>query len=799
MRPQHGPLSVPFRVTNRVPRLRARSTLRKAPHLKGWMRRPRKRSVGAGPVLAVAVAMLATATSPEAAAQATGPAKRKLVWLAPDYSKGDLTGDQRVDQADLSVLTAGLGATKSSGTRWRRVAKDDFDGDGVITVSDLAGLSHEMIYNDGRFNVIEATVESAQAAMEAGKLTAVQLTQMYLNRIKAYDDAMVDNDPSTKLNSIITVNPHALQDAARLDAERKSQGPRSMLMGVPVIVKDNYNTFDMPTTVGCKCLETNQPSTDAFMIKQLRDAGAIILAKANLTEFASGYSGISSFKKSSNAWIPGGDSGGSSAGTGAAITANLGMVGLGTDTGGSIQVPGSYQGLADVYQSFGLVSREGIAPLALDQDRGGPLTRTLADSVILLDTYAKTDPNDSTTADSNKVREPSYAAFLDKSSLQGARIGYVSSAGTGDSNIGTNPGIQRTFNEAKATITAKGATLVDIGSVKMQTTSSGSTQEFGHDIDQWLKTYIPADSDLPHNADELKALLTAHPELSSISGQVIDRINRIPQYNDWMKGHAQEIANNQATINKIMDDNNLDAIIYPTTTRFGVAGGSGYSNVMIASLSGFPSVSVPAGYGDQSDVGGDMPQRAVGAPTTISFLGRMDSDGELIKLGYAFEQATHYRHAPSRFPDLNPSSPAPVVKGTPSFRVDAPQTKVHNGQTVTAKVLARNVPDAYSYTTTVRFDPAKVTPQVDKITSGVSGFTRVSVKGSTLTIVHTKLGSSPSAAGDFTLANVPFLARTSSGPGQITLKSVTIVGADSLNRQMYVSPKTRPTHPAKLR
>jgi len=736
--------------------------------------------------LAVAVATLTTGTSP-ATAHSSTPAKRELVWLNPDYSRGDLTGDKRVDQADLSILAAALGTTRRSGASWRKVAKDDFDGDGVITVSDLAGLSHQMIYNDGRFDVVEATIESAQAAMEAGKLTAVQLTQMYLDRIKAYDEAMVDNDPATKLNSILTINPNALRDAARIDAERRSRGPRGMLMGIPVIVKDNYNTFDVKTTVGCKCLETNQPKTDAFVVKQLRDAGAIILAKANLTEFASGYSGVSSFKKSSNAWIVGGDSGGSSAGTGAAITANLGLVGLGTDTGGSIQVPGSYQGLADVYQSFGLVSREGVAPLALDQDRAGPLTRTLADSVILLDTYAKTDRKDATTADADKVRERSYSAFLDKSGLDGARIGYVSSVGTRDSNIGTNPGIQRIFEEAKATIAAEGATLVDVGSVKMQTTSSGSTQEFGHDIDQWLKTYIPRGSDLPNNAEELKALLTAHPELSSISGQVIDRINRIPEYEAWMPGHAQEITNNQATIDKIMDDNDLDAIIYPTTTRFGVSGGSGYSNVMIASLSGFPSVSVPAGYGQQSDVGGDMPQRAVGAPATVSFLGRLNSDGELIKLGYAFEQATRYRQAPSRFPALKPAHPAPVVDGPASFRIDVPGKKVRSHQTVTAKVLGRDVPDAYSYTTTITFDPKKVTPQINKITGGVSGFTRATVKGSTLTIVHTKLGSSPSAAGDFTLAAVPFVTKTSSGTGRITLRSVTVVGADSLDRQVYGS------------
>ena len=302
----------------------------------------------------------------------------------------------------------------------------------MITISDVAALSKQVIYNDGDFQIVEASVVDAQASMEAGKLTAVELTQKYLDRIAAYDNATVNGDPATALELHHRhVNPHALADAAALDAERATSGPRSLLHGIPVIVKDNFNTFDMPTTVGCKCLDGFVPGTDAYMVEKLRDAGAIILAKANLTEFASGYTGQSSYKRSSNAYLPGGESGGSSAGTGAAIAANLGMIGLGSDTGGSIQVPGAYQGLADVYQSFGLVSREGIAPLAGDQDRGGPLTRTLADSVIMLDLYAGSDPDDATTVDADADREDSYAAYLDKNGLDGARIGYVSTIGAG--------------------------------------------------------------------------------------------------------------------------------------------------------------------------------------------------------------------------------------------------------------------------------------------------------------------------------------------------------------------------------
>jgi amidase len=759
----------------------------------------RRRAVGLTAAAALSVTALATSggagaapATPAAAAPATG-----LVYLNPDYSSGDLTGDQRVDSTDLSTLIAAMGTDSGDGPAWTAVAKDDADEDGVITVSDLAALSRQVIYDDGDFELIEAGIVDAQASMEAGKLTATELTKMYLDRIAAYDDAQVDGNPTTRLNSILTTNPHALEIAEELDAERATSGPRSMLHGIPVIVKDNFNTLDMPTTVGCKCLDGFVPSTDAYMVEQLRAAGAIILAKANLTEFASGYTGLSSYQRSSNAFVPGGESGGSSAGTGAAITANLGMVGLGSDTGGSIQVPGAYQGLADVYQSFGLVSREGIAPLAGDQDRGGPLTRTLADSAIMLDAYAGSDPADATTADADADREDSYASYLDQDGLDGARIGYVSTTGPG-SHIGTNPAIDRVFQEAKATMAEQGATLVDVGEVRMQTTSSGSTREFGHDIGEFLKTYVPAGSPYPGDADELKALLTEHPELSSISASVIDRINRIPEYDEFMETHDDEIAANQATINGVLEDHDLDAIVYPTVTRFGVPGGSGYSNVMIASLSGHPSVSVPSGWAKQSDYvdGGVLPANAVGLPTTVSFLGRMNSDGELIKLGYAFEQATKYRAAPERFPDLNrdPGAP-PAVTGTPTFQIGMPWTQPEAGETTRVSVQARNIPDAYSYTATIRFDPTKVTPDLDGLTSGTSGLTKAFVSGSTLVVVHTKLGSSPAAVGNIELADIPFRARAG-GLGAVSVAAVAIVGSDSTEATTFVRPPVTVTHPA---
>lgn len=777
------------------------------------MKTSHSKAIGRSTAAALAAAALVSAFAlpSHAADAADADSKKELVYLNPAYSSGDLTDDQRVDTDDLDLVFDALGVTSADGAAWTPVADADLDGDGIITLSDIAALSHQAIYNDGDFEIIEADVLSAQAAMEAGRLTASELTQMYIDRIAAYDKATVEGDPASALNSILKVNDHALEIAAELDAERAESGPRSLLHGIPVIVKDNFNTFDTPTTVGCKCLDGFTPSTDAYMVKKLRDAGAIILAKANLTEFASGYTGVSSYMRSSNAYVPGrtvptpddlvrgGESGGSSAGTGAAITSNFGMIGLGSDTGGSIQVPGAYQGLADVYQSFGLVSREGIAPLAGDQDRGGPLTRTLADSVIMLDLYAGADPNDATTTNADADREDSYAAFLDANGLDGARIGYVSTTGQG-SHLGTNPAIARIFEEAKTTIAAEGATLVDIGELRMQTTSSGSTREFGHDIGEFLKTYVPADSTYPGDADELKALLTAQPELSSISSSVIDRINRIPEYEAFMETHDDEIRANQETIDGVLEANDLDAIIYPTVARFGVPGGSGYSNVMIASLSGHPSVSVPSGWSKESDVveGGVLAANAVGMPTTVSFLGTMNADAELIKLGYAFEQATKYRTAPERFPDLErPEGVAPAAAALavvdPSFQIAVPWTDPEPGDESLVSFRALDLADAYGYSAEITFDAAKVTPDVDAIESGTSGVTHATVEGDTLTVVHTKLGSSPAAMGELTLADVPFTVLADGDLDSITLASVTIVGTDPADVTTYDNPDVEVT------
>ena len=390
-------------------------------------------------------------------ASAVAPSTAPL--LAPYFTELDLTGDDQVTTADLDVAASALGLT-SGAAGWADVAVIDTDADGAVTVADLAGLAQRMIYDDGPFELVEASVLDMQAAMNAGVTTSVEITQGYIDRIAAYDDALVDQGAGGRpLNSIITVGSAALEAAAAADAERAAEGMTSMLLGVPIAVKDNYNTVDMVTTGGCGCWNDNQTATDAFMVQGLRDAGAVVLAKASLDEFAYGFaSEFSSFHEPGTSTLVASPyftdrtAGGSSGGTGAAIAANLAGIGFGTDTGGSIRVPSSYNQLVGVRPTVGLASRDGIIPLALSQDTGGPMTRTVSDAAIALDSVAGYDAEDPITAESNGMIPATYTASLDDSSLQGARIGYVPSI------VGTNPAVLRLFNQAKADLEAQGFT-----------------------------------------------------------------------------------------------------------------------------------------------------------------------------------------------------------------------------------------------------------------------------------------------------------------------------------------------------
>ena len=480
------------------------------------------------------------------------------------------------------------------------------------------------------FEILEATIMEIQAAMDAGKITSKELVQMYLDRIERYDDQ------GPAIHAIITVNPDALQIAEELDREREEQGPRSLLHGIPIIVKDNYDTADMPTTAGCICLKDSVPPDDAYQIQKLKEAGAIILAKANLSEFAFTYMTHSSLGgQTLNPYDLTRYPGGSSGGTAAAVAANFGAAGLGTDTGGSIRVPSALNSLVGIRPTIGLASRDGIIPLALTQDVGGPMARTVADAAILLDAISGYDPQDVVTARSVGEIPESYTAFLDKDGLQGARIGVIRDL------FGTNEEVNEVINTAIADMERLGATVMDVEIPNLDeilSYPSLSTWEFKFQLNDYLKNLGER---APY--DSLSEILESGEYDPSIESSLIERNKResleSEEYKDIVL-YRTKLA--QESLLKVMADHDLDALVYPTTTdpaaKIGETQQTGANN-RLSPYSGFPAITVPAGYTATDHL-----------PVGIEFLGRAFSEPELIRLAYAYEQGTLHRVPPETTP-----------------------------------------------------------------------------------------------------------------------------------------------------
>lgn len=598
-----------------------------------------RRIVAAATVVAAASAL--TVAVPASAAEAS-PAVAPM--LAPYYTELDLTGDAQVTSADLEVAAAALGATTADAA-WATVGRIDLDADGRLTVKDLAALSHRMIYDDGPFELVEASVIDMQAAMNAGVTTSVALTQAYLDRISAYDRTVVAG-ATRPLNSIITVSSVALDAAAKADAERAEHGMTSMLLGVPIALKDNYDTVDMVTTGGCGCWNDNQTSTDAAMVAGLRAAGAVVLAKASLDEFAYGFaSEFSSFQAPGSTLLVASPydttktAGGSSGGTGAAIAANLAGIGFGTDTGGSIRVPSSYNQLVGVRPTVGLASRDGIIPLALTQDTGGPIARSVVDAAVALDAVVGVDAADPVTARQEGKVPSSYTAGLSTTALKGARIGYVSSM------IGSNATTVALFEKAKAELTAQGATVVEItppgAFAGALGESSGSTNEFKHDLTAYVATHLAPDV-AQRTLDDILAggnFVTSRRSTYVQRNNVTDSV-----YQAWAGptgSHTTQLAAGKVLVTQMMDDNDLDALIYPSTNAYGTIG----TNMRLSPNTGMPAVTLPMGSAGAGEGGSS-------AGVNLEFLGRDFSEGSLLGLAYDYEQATHFRTTPTLYPAL---------------------------------------------------------------------------------------------------------------------------------------------------
>lgn len=479
------------------------------------------------------------------------------------------------------------------------------------------------------FDVMEKSISELAAAMESGEVTSRTLVEMYLARIHAYDQR------GPALHAMITVNDKALAEADTLDAERATSGSRGPLHGVPIIVKDNFDTVDMPTTGGVIALATSVPPDDAFQVRKLREAGAIILGKANMHELARGITTLSSVGgQTRNPYDPERNPGGSSGGTGAAVAASFAAVGMGTDTCGSIRIPSSHNALVGLRGTRGLSSRDGIIPLSHTQDIGGPLARTVADLVAVLDATVGPDPADESTQLSESRIPESYVPFLVEDALQGARLGIlIELVGDATADGPVRDVIEAAIEEMKN----QGAETVDVTESGLPELLEGSRlREFKFD----LADYLTRTPDAPvRSLDEIVERGLYHEVLergyrTSIEVESLDT-------DEYREAIARRDETRQAVL-ALMDEHELDALVYPTIRQTAMRIGARQtgSNCRLSAQSGLPAITVPAGFARD------------GMPVGVELLGRAFAEPRLIALAYAYEQATHHRRPPVTTPSL---------------------------------------------------------------------------------------------------------------------------------------------------
>ncbi len=481
------------------------------------------------------------------------------------------------------------------------------------------------------FDVAEASVADLSSALAAGRVTSVQLVEAYLARIAAYDQA------GPALNAILRINPRARAQAATLDAERARGAVRGPLHGIPILLKDNIDTHDMPTTAGSIALAGMVPPDDAFLVRRLREAGAIILGKTNLHELAAGTVTISSLGgQTLNPYDPTRNPGGSSGGTGAAVAASFAALGWGSDTCGSIRIPAAYNNLFGLRPTQGLFSGDGVIPLSHTQDVAGPLARTVTDLAVALDATVGVDAADAGTRILEGRPLPRFAAGLDAGSLRGARFGVLSA------HFGDTPDEQETTSVVRAAIDALralGATVIDIEIPDLDTMLEGSgviDYELKPDLAEYLST-VP-DAPVRSLADILERGLH-HVALAERLRQREARGTRDGA--EYLAALARRAPLADA-VRLVLERERLDALLYPTARRGPALVGEPNrgANCQLSASTGFPALSMPAGF------------TAGGIPVGLEMLGGPLADVRLVSLAYAYEQGTRPRRAPLWTPPL---------------------------------------------------------------------------------------------------------------------------------------------------
>jgi Asp-tRNA(Asn)/Glu-tRNA(Gln) amidotransferase A subunit family amidase len=490
------------------------------------------------------------------------------------------------------------------------------------------------------FDVVEKTIPELQAAMAAGTVTSKGLVEAYLARIEAYDR----HGPA--LNAMIAVNPRAVADAAALDAERTRSGPRGPLHGIPVVIKDNFETADLPTTGGTMALAGFEPHEDAEQVARLRRAGVVIVGKTNLHELAAGITTISSLGgQTRNPYDPARNPGGSSGGTGAAVAASFAAAGMGSDTCGSIRIPSANNNLVGLRGTLGLSSRRGIIPLSHTQDIGGPLARSVTDLAIMLDATVGPDEGDPSTRGAEAHIPKSYRDGLRRDALKGARIGLLKNLFGGAPEDGEVSEIDRRALDAMKAAGAEVEEITIPGLDDLLRGSSVITSEFKFDLMDYLARFPGAPV---HSLGEI----VERGEYDAALETVFKTRNRpdARETDDYRRARVKREAVRALTL-AAMDEFRLDVLAYPPLTRKPsfVGEPQAGSTCQLSAASGLPAISMPAGF------------TADGLPIGIELLGRAWTEQKLLALAFAFEQQAHLRRPPETTPPLVAgAAPAPA-------------------------------------------------------------------------------------------------------------------------------------------